>query len=270
MDERRKDNTPGSITAQVRRGVPGGLYVYDNVRAAEPDIACRYAEALSRCIADERMAVYRGRSQGCADDAVRLYLWDRDVSNAVLRDLALVELALRNSIETQLRILLGDRWFESPVFATQSRLSRGLHMAKTSLASRAKDVTGSSLTAELTLGFWVNLFNSYFDSLWRDGLHRAFPGGRRQARAAGGAVWSLLGAVPVAGRQAAAQPVRASGAVGARLSYAQRPASSGRRRWRRRLYEGRGDAGPRPGAVRGRRQHGAPAAGPASGRQTMT
>lgn len=194
MDERRKDNTPGSITAQVRRGVPGGLYVHDNVRAAEPDIACRYAEALSRCIADERMAVYRGQSQGRADDAVRLYLWDRDVSNAVLRDLALVELALRNSIETQLRILLGDRWFESSVFATQSRLSRGLHMAKTSLASRAKDVTGSSLTAELTLGFWVNLFNSYFDSLWRAGLHRAFPGGRRQAGMAGeryGRSWVL-------------------------------------------------------------------------------
>ena len=42
------------------------------------------------------------------------------------------------------------------------------------------------MTAQLSLGFWVNLLDAKgSEGLWRLGLHRAFPGGRREASRAG-------------------------------------------------------------------------------------
>lgn len=148
---------------------------------------------MQRWVSAERFAVYRAVA-GSDDAAVGWYLWDRDTGNAILRDLALVEVALRNALQVQLESVLGERWFCDPLMGTERRVSRGCDRAVRELARFGKPVTSAAVTAQVSLGFWVSLLNRTFDSLWRDGLHLAFPGGRRQAGMAGeryGRSWVL-------------------------------------------------------------------------------
>lgn len=48
------------------------------------------------------MGTYLAAAANDADLAMEMYLWDREVSAAFLRDLAILEVALRNAMSAQL------------------------------------------------------------------------------------------------------------------------------------------------------------------------
>lgn len=154
-----------------------------------------HATALDQAISVDRFGTYLRAGGGDHGRARALYLWDRDVASAVLADVAIVEVALRNALDDALVRMHGRHWYTHDI---------GLDdRSRTKLANAWRDLprarrTPGRVVAQLMLGFWVDLLDSggtvgrepqqwdvHYDDLWRAGLARAFPGGRVEASALG-------------------------------------------------------------------------------------
>jgi hypothetical protein len=128
-----------------------------------------------------RFAAYNRAAGHDTELACRLYLWDRDVEAAILRDIAVVEVALRNALTRQLEAALGKSWHTSSALNVDKRLTGARDRALDELRKLGRRPTSANVTAQLSLGFWVNLLNAPADPLWRQTLHAAFPGGKTEA-----------------------------------------------------------------------------------------
>lgn len=108
--------------------------------------------------------------------AMEAYRHNLIVAGAVTPFLGVVEVSLRNAVSRQLAEHYGRAdwwaaWDGDPLF--QRHLAQ-LCRAKAKLRSRWEPDTPDKIVAELTLGFWVILFNAEFQSrLWKS-LRRAF------------------------------------------------------------------------------------------------
>jgi hypothetical protein len=155
----------------------------------------RHAVALDQAISPDRLGTYLRAGKGDPGRARALYLWDRDVASAVLADVAVVEVALRNALNDGLVRMHGEDWYTRDI---------GLDdRSRTKLAAAWRDLprarrTPGRVVAQLMFGFWVDLLDSggtvgrepqqwdvRYDDLWRAGLARVFPGGRTEAAALG-------------------------------------------------------------------------------------
>jgi hypothetical protein len=141
----------------------------------------RFVRALSVAASSSRFAAYDRAASHDSELACRLYLWDRDVEAAILRDIAVVEVALRNALGRQLEAAFGLSWQTSGALNADKRLTGARDRALDELEKLGRKPTSANMTAQLSLGFWVNLLNSPSDPLWRQALHKAFPGGKAEA-----------------------------------------------------------------------------------------
>jgi hypothetical protein len=152
--------------------------------------------AIDRAITTTRLTSYMYASGGDPDRARALYLWDREVALALIRDIAILEVALRNSINRELVVLHGQDWHKKEI-GLDARSRNALSIAWSRLGQGKK--TSGHLIAQLMFGFWRDLiepggyfgrdpmkFKADYEDLWRRGLHRAFPGGRNEAASEGG------------------------------------------------------------------------------------
>jgi hypothetical protein len=96
------------------------------------------------------------------------YFWDIALAEALLPALHGVELALRNSLHTQLTLHYGSNmWFYMPNVLEPGQLSQ-LAGALRQLADRRTQPTDGHIVAELTFGFWVTLISDrYQQRLWQ-------------------------------------------------------------------------------------------------------
>lgn len=157
--------------------------------------------ALDLAISADRMGTYLAAANGDPARARRLYVWDRDLSSALLADIAIVEVALRNAMHKALAATWGSRWYEDISLRLDDRSLNQLRSAWNELppgakAARADQAVPGQLVAHCMLGFWVNLLDAGdyvgseprrtkvdYENLWRRSLNRAFPGGRAVAAA---------------------------------------------------------------------------------------
>lgn len=151
---------------------------------AQPDspLAPRFVAALRRAISTDRFAPFAVSSGQDAELACRLYVWDVDLEASILRDIAIVEIALRNALSHQLETALGPQWFNDQALQRDHRLEDACNRAMDEITGSGKTATSGRMTAQLPLGFWANLLSSPSDPLWRSYLFRAFPGGKQQAK----------------------------------------------------------------------------------------
>lgn len=164
--------------------------------------------ALDRAVSADRYASYLRAASGSTSLARELYVWDRDLSVAVLADLAIVEVGLRNAMHEAMSAEWGPRWYEDPVVILDDRSRGQLSKAWNYLPSGVRnkphrpDVPGR-LVAQCMFGFWVNLLDAGdhvgkpprrvradYEDLWRRAVSKAFPGGRPEARKEIGARFS--------------------------------------------------------------------------------
>lgn len=152
--------------------------------------------ALRKAISVDRMATYRTAAAARGCDELVLYIWDRDLASAVLADIAIVEVALRNALHTALTTGVGRPDWYLEDLGLDDRSRRALAQAWQRLP-KAKRTPGR-VVARLMFGFWANLldaggyygsepqaFKADYEQLFRSTLQRAFPGGRVEARSAG-------------------------------------------------------------------------------------
>lgn len=155
----------------------------------------RLDAALDQAISTPRYASYLHAANQDKDLARRLYIWDRDLATAILADLAIVEVALRNAMHTALTGVHGPQWYQSIALddRSQNQVTRAWAYLLNPVPGHPS--TPGRLVAQCTFGIWVNLLDAGgyagksprrihadYEQLWRDTLQSAFPGGRHKAR----------------------------------------------------------------------------------------
>jgi Abi-like protein. len=124
-----------------------------------------------------RMKPYFDRYPGDEKKAVRHYKQNIQLAEALLPSLSIYEVALRNSLIRELERMTGRQdWYA--YFATipaLNALDNQVAVAMQHITKRGEVVTPDKLNGELTMGFWVLLFNAKYEQyLWKY-LRKAFP-----------------------------------------------------------------------------------------------
>ncbi len=129
---------------------------------------------VAQIVANLQLPVSNIRLQECRPrngsdlDMVTNYLWDIALAEAMLPVLHGVELALRNSLHTQLTQMFGSNmWFYMPGVLEPGQLSQ-LSSALRQLSDRKTQPTDGHIVAEMTFGFWVSLISDpYQQRFWQ-------------------------------------------------------------------------------------------------------
>jgi hypothetical protein len=109
--------------------------------------------------------------------AITHYQCNIELSESFYPCISILEVMLRNSISRELTILFKrEDWYVQ--FASTpglTGLNKYIMQANKQIADRKEYISPSKIIAELTLGFWVTLFNVEYERvLWKD-LRRVFP-----------------------------------------------------------------------------------------------
>jgi hypothetical protein len=144
-----------------------------------------------------RLTKYLAASAGHPQRALELYEWNSQVSAALMRDLAHIEVALRNAYAEAIDQYWAGRsvdWTRSAttLFAPLIRNRNG-HRVDINTQHREQLLTASArvrptdppgkIIAELPFGFWRYLSSAAHEkTVWVRYLHRAFPPGTDRKR----------------------------------------------------------------------------------------
>lgn len=112
---------------------------------------------IKKYISSERFRSYSGIDE---------YLENLVFSKKAYIPLSILEISLKNSINELLTEKLGENWLENKDFLTNDSL-RKIEEAKKILYKRAEPISKSKIIAELSFGFWVNLFKKPYEKKLR-------------------------------------------------------------------------------------------------------
>ncbi|XVV14238.1 hypothetical protein ACQP2X_07800 [Actinoplanes sp. CA-131856] len=141
---------------------------------------------LRRRLSPERLEPYLLAAGGDLAAALDLYAWNSEISAALGVTSGHVEVLLRNAMHDELVVWstqrFGEpRWYLDPGHLLQSRALTDIRSARQRVARHGRPETPGRVVAELNLGFWRFLLASHYDrTLWRECLHRVFPGRARR------------------------------------------------------------------------------------------
>lgn len=151
------------------------------------------AAALTRAISPDRLGTYTAAATTAG--VLELYIWDRDLAAAIMADIAILEIALRNALHAALTSHFNtEEWYTLRI-GLDDRSAKALSVAWNHLKKDKR--TSGRVIGQLMFGFWTGLLDSGgyagrepqtfqcdYEQLFRAVLHHAFPGGRPEARAA--------------------------------------------------------------------------------------
>ncbi len=137
-------------------------------------------QALETALSAERLTAYLRVTGGDRERALRLYLWNTEISAAFYGPLQGLEVTLRNALHRELARVFGTSWYDAPAMPLASRAQDLIREAKAAIAHSRKPVIPPRVVAVLSFGFWVSLLGPgpsglYEMRLWRPILHHAFP-----------------------------------------------------------------------------------------------
>lgn len=131
----------------------------------------------------------RSYLSACDQDLVRalaLYEWNLTASAAVMQTAAMVEVIVRNALDTQLVAWASRRGNQSwlDVIPLDERGKADIDKARERATNNGQwPLAHGKVVAELSFGFWRYLTTQrYHASLWVPVLHDAFPGGDEDIR----------------------------------------------------------------------------------------
>ncbi len=88
--------------------------------------------------------------------------------------LSVLEIALRNSIDKHLTSSISSTWYEDDFLTKDSK--EKVSLAKALLKRRKENISKEKIIAELSFGFWVNLFKKPYDNKLRiSDIRKIFP-----------------------------------------------------------------------------------------------
>jgi len=114
-------------------------------------------QALETALSAERLTAYLRVTSGDRERALRLYLWNTEISAAFYGPLQGVEVALRNALHRELSRVFGTSWYDAPAMPLAARAQDLIREAKAAIAHSRKPVIPPRVVAALSFGFWVSL-----------------------------------------------------------------------------------------------------------------
>lgn len=121
---------------------------------------------ITHFISDERFSNYIN---------IEEYTNNLQVSKKSYIPLAVIEVSLRNAIDQHLTHKIGSKWYIDKTFLTTDSFEK-VQQAISTLRRRREKTIKNKVIAELTLGFWVNLFKRPYDKKLRiNDLKKIFP-----------------------------------------------------------------------------------------------
>ena len=136
--------------------------------------------AVKRSLSHARLSTYEraaAPAHSSGSTALSLYAWNAEVSGALLSDLHVCEVVIRNAISEILEILYGEAWPWSQTFEfSLPDYPNSYSPRKDLLAARRYARTPGKVIPELKMVFWQRLLTRrYDDRLWNMHLVQAFP-----------------------------------------------------------------------------------------------
>ena len=123
------------------------------------------------------MRPYFNRYPGNEKMAIRHYEQNIRLAESLLPSISVFEVTLRNAIIRELERMTGSKeWYlyfqTHPVLKP---LYRYILIANNHITNRGETVTPDKINGELTMGFWVSLFNAEYEMVLWKYLRNAFP-----------------------------------------------------------------------------------------------
>jgi hypothetical protein len=133
-------------------------------------------EILEKAFSDERLEKYFKRYSSI-DKAIEHYQCNIELAESFYSSICVLEVLLRNSINRELVSLFGRSDWYALFSGTPglSDLNKYITQANKQIANRKEIATSSKIIAELTLGFWVSLFNVEYERILWKNLRKVFP-----------------------------------------------------------------------------------------------
>ncbi len=130
---------------------------------------------LKKSLSPERLGRYETAVNFDTESALKLYIWNSEISAAFYTPLQGLEVCLRNALHYQLSHKYQQtNWFD--IAPLHGSALKKLDEAKASVANKHGLVHAPHVVAELSFGFWLSLLSrKYHGTLWVPALHKAFP-----------------------------------------------------------------------------------------------
>lgn len=137
-------------------------------------------DCIQRTLSAARLARYLPAAKGDRHLALRLYVWNARLCEAVYLPLQTAEVAARNAIQIPVERRFGANWYESLKFVNllPDRMKEELSdTVRKERKKRGAALTQDHIIANLSFGFWCNLMTKAYDKhLWVNGVGQSFPG----------------------------------------------------------------------------------------------
>lgn len=125
----------------------------------------------------QRMEKYFQHYENDDEKAIIHYQSNIELSESFYSILSMFEVALRNSMNRELTAYFGteDWYLRMESVPGLRNLKNSINMAKKQIANRDEIINANKVIAELSLGFWVRLFNAEYELILWKPLRKAFP-----------------------------------------------------------------------------------------------
>ena len=134
-------------------------------------------EYLQKVFSNERISKFLKAHSDNEKKALLHYQTNIELCESFYPIMSVLEVALRNSINRELITKYDTKdWYTHFASTPELKsLNRSITSAQSQITNRNEQISPSKVVAELTLGFWVQLFNAEYELiLWKD-LRRVFP-----------------------------------------------------------------------------------------------
>lgn len=132
---------------------------------------------LERSFSEARMRPYYNKYPGHTKRAEKHYRQNIQLAESLVPSLSVLEVSLRNAIIRELERMTGrkDWYFYFQTVPHLKGLSKYVNTATEHIKARGELITPDKINGELTLGFWVSLFNAEYErTLWK-AIRNSFP-----------------------------------------------------------------------------------------------
>nr|WMC97385.1 hypothetical protein RAR13_01315 [Aminobacter aminovorans] len=146
-------------------------------------------DCIEKTLSPARLARYLPAANGDKHLALRLYVWNARLCEAMYLPLQTAEVAVRNAVQIPVGKRFKNQWYTNPKFLNllPARMKGELEeTVRKETKKRGAALTQDHIVANLSFGFWANLMTRAYDKhLWAIGVRQSFPGaGAREDREA--------------------------------------------------------------------------------------
>lgn len=137
-------------------------------------------DCIERSLSAARLARYLPAANGDKHLALRLYVWNARLCEAMYFPIQTAEVSARNAIQKPVGKRFGAQWYSSPKFINllPQRMKDELReTVRKEQKKRGAALNENHIIANLSFGFWANLMTRAYDKhLWAVGVKQSFPG----------------------------------------------------------------------------------------------